>query len=169
MTAKQSIFYRRVKTCGELILALQPITILLNSQGICLPNLRRYHQKMISAWRSNVGSHLPTGVTIVSMGHWVTETSLVWQNYKTLILLSFYGVESLILLSTDAAALRVFKSFKKQSKLRILLKSIIRYKRFHCILFIYFSNFIFPHFCRPHLHSWQGRQLVCLSALTTLV
>ena len=60
MRAKQSICFRQAETCGVLILGLRPITILLTQSRnlfILAPPLQ---PKMMSAWRSNEGSLLPT-------------------------------------------------------------------------------------------------------------
>ena len=56
---------------------------------------------MMSAWRSNTGSLLPTAATMVSMGNRVTETSLVWQNLYPTRYLS-YPCSSLWLKGMDS-------------------------------------------------------------------
>ena len=63
---------------------------------------------MISVWGSNVGSLLPTGVTMASICNWVRTTKLII--YKTLILPVLpYGAEVWTLLNNDAAAWRAFE------------------------------------------------------------
>ena len=100
MRAKQSICYRQAATCGRLIFRLRPITIILiqsRNLFILAPPLT---PSMASIWRIRAGSFLPSR-------NLSRTTKLIF--YKAIILpVLLYSAESSTLLSTDAAALKVF-------------------------------------------------------------
>ena len=76
----QELFFLLGETCGVLLLRLRPITIIMEQSRNLFILAPPLPPKMMSVCRSNAGSLLPTGSTMISIGNWVVEASLVRQN-----------------------------------------------------------------------------------------